>query len=682
MKSNNPVKVGLFGKRQNKFDMSNTATGTLSFGHMAVSYSQVLDADESLHFKANQFVRLMPMAAPTFAKSLQLRSYGFFVPYNALYEAYDELLTGQKISTSYFTYVPTVVPHISTAWLSRILLNGDYARLTFYKANWTVTNIVSSPDGIVQYLSPSQLQQILQSKFPLDHGFVYTPTGTVSGDEITPEGADHVIMLDEKSGVNDKGYLCVRFTAQGRRLLKTLHGLGFAFDLNASRDFELLRLFAYYRAYFDEFYPQRYLTWTNTNAYFVLHYMYDRNMCDLNASDSVLSARFIEFLKDVSNCYYTYPDDYVSMQRAELNNESRDIQLLSTPSTSNLSTTGVFSKDISLNAFPFVNADNDADFNTPIIQGGINRYSLELLQRLTKYINKNTIIGQKVDALLRAHGFGNTEYRKSYCLGKFDFDISVSDINSTADTSTAALGTYTGKGIGAGRSNGFKFDGKHGNGIFIVMTTIVPEIGYFQGIDPTANAIDRFSIFNREFDSIGWTVSRKSDILTNSDVTLPSDSTRFHQLNSDESFGFIPRYADRKVKMNCQFGDVRLASTRSSLLPYTLDRYIPSSVIFRPDELHFNISYLKNDNVIPSVNWRYLNKDKWMGNLNRIFNLGAIEAASPAHAGRGFDDVSYNEDFFIFHAENMCSVMSYKVPLSKSWDTDADADHEYNVQKS
>lgn len=155
-------------------------------------------------------------------------------------------------------------------------------------------------------------------------------------------------------------------------------------------------------------------------------------------------------------------------------------------------------------------------------------------------------------------------------------DLQINDVFSTSDTydettqQGEALGSYAGKGIGFSE-NGFKF---HANtaGYIFVLSSIVPESGYFQGNDFSLYAIDTDTIPNPDFDALGMELTPKGAIAPDNGILVQGSSENL----TNKGFGFIPRYSGFKVKKNVVNGDMSRRGSIDSLSPYYLDRILTS----------------------------------------------------------------------------------------------------------
>ena len=128
-------------------------------------------------------------------------------------------------------------------------------------------------------------------------------------------------------------------------------------------------------------------------------------------------------------------------------------------------------------------------------------------------------------------------------------------------------------------------------------------------------------MYNPEFDGLAYEAIQKKNIAGS---PLVNDTTYAN------TFGFLPTYSQWKFMSNKANGDFSLNSMKTSMIPYTLDKYIPIT-----DSNTYNIiddsnhagtkitlcapSFKYADLPNAGEDYRYVNKFPWNGNYNRIF---------------------------------------------------------------
>jgi hypothetical protein len=139
-------------------------------------------------------------------------------------------------------------------------------------------------------------------------------------------------------------------------------------------------------------------------------------------------------------------------------------------------------------------------------------------------------------------------------------DIQIGDIMSTSDTAGsngAQLGAFAGKGLSYGNGH-FEFSTDE-YGYFIILSSIVPASGYFQGIDRQVMRLTKTQYWTPEFDSLG-NQPVTVDELYISQNPQAAGSKQFNKDAHNQVFGFVPRYADYKVAHDYLTGNFRIPS--------------------------------------------------------------------------------------------------------------------------
>lgn len=446
--------------------------------------------------------------------------------------------------------------------------------------------------------------------------------------------------------------LCLRLTSVGRRVMSVLNACGFKFGISYSQS--LLPLFAYYKAWFDEFNPGRNTHWKTTNAYTLIHSNYDSgymtqdflvNNVPSNYFTTTYKNRVIQsffgFLEDISNCYFTQKVDNVTV--------ATESPLLQIDNNMNLTNGAKLYADNTDSEF-YATAGVDSatiygrldDYEQISLSGGIG---VKLLERIYHLVNKNSVIGSQIDKYLKTHfGYGLPESNK---LGDNNFYCNVSDVMSTVQNSESYLGEYAGKGIGANHDPSNKviaptlhFDSKV-PGYLISLLCVVPVGGYSQGV--FHHPIERFDFYQSEFDSLGMAPMLRSEVLASRPLLNAADE--------ESIFGFVPRYFQLKVKNNLVNGGFAQRSQRSQFLPYMLDRlFTEDEFVVSNDDSGLNL--ISSPNLVADESLRFIGNNEKYGNFDRIFY-----------------DTSGLTDNFIIHIINDFKQWSPMKAVSNSYDT-------------
>ena len=562
---------------------------------------------------------------------------------------------------------------------------------------------------------------------------------------VSLESADALIEFRVNSSNNGNPvyhYYClaVEFSDYGKRLRKILQGCGYQIDLGSNEDVSILPLLAQYKAYFDIFGLQLYQGWETTYCSKLIDYIknnfietIDFERFDGQATDAIRIASmpyttsnanyrgdiftsFCSFMfAEVAQEWYTEDPDWIGSHMSKLavsptgpdefhnggmiTVDSNGIDLDTVHVTNRdgqYAGDGVDSGQIDANRdSAYVGYSSDSAVHAYITQLEHSQVDADLLKRLYKWTNRNSILGREIAKLLRAQGLGDyVDECKSNFIGTTDNMITISDVVSMADTSNenggAVLGEYGGKGLQYMEHQTLVFE-NDSLGYWITLACIVPEAGYTQGLDPTLTALDKFSLYNPDFDALGMELTKKSAIVgCNYDVRSVNS---VHGVASRLGFGFTPRYSKFKVAGNLVNGDFNRHNMRNTYLPYTLDKQLYVNDFDTQVE---RITVLpSNGDTIGTIDlkrslvpetlpvagniWRTPTKYPWLGHFNRIFmNIGDrrstdINDSGVYHGGDsaiGFTD--FNADNFLSHGIVEMQCYAPMKPIEDSYGLDDD----------
>lgn len=649
-------------------NMSFDNSTTLPFGVVQPLMSQRLEANSKITFDMRQLVRLAPMPVPTFAR-MYMNNEVSFVPTVDVCPYYEALISRLSYSGTDKTYYPTELPQTSNSTLLYLLLTAEDTFFTIYDR----TGLQIAPsDEYLTTISGFLFTELFGSGSWTNPAFPLLKEGQCLFDydnAILPTGCD--FFLNVQASNNQQSYmLAFRFGPSSRRLRSILIGLGYSLNID-NTPVSFIPLLSFYKAWFDLYFPVRDLSWTDTNAYKLIRFIEDYKFSYIFGTSTLSSQfdskryqTFLAFISDLKNVFYVAPDDIVSIHR-------------STPSVASGSVIPYIDYDGSKNGTLICEGTDQLPY---LDVGSISLISLQVLQRLTRYFNKNSLIGKRISEYVKVH-FGaevaNSLYKDAYHVHSFSFPLSIDDIFSTSDTFEQVsatqskgelLGSYGGKGIG--------FDKSHVEftapcvGYLFVLGSISTPTGYFQGNSGDLYVTDVDTVPQTDFDALGFELSPRGQFFGFNDVYYSTLGTGNYK-NLDQGFGFVPRYTGLKYHKNIVNGDISRHSTSASLSPYHLNRILTPSVV----DLH---SVQKSGSVaklnldVKSVNlpgsstaWRYLSSQPWLGDYNRIFyNTGDLILNVPDKYGNFGPD-----DNFIVQTVFESKVTNNLKPLSQSFDT-------------
>lgn len=456
---------------------------------------------------------------------------------------------------------------------------------------------------------------------------------------------DHVT---ERTDTDICNYIGVHLTPAGRRLFKIFNAIGLNFRYNEL--VELPKLYAYYKSWFDIFNPGRNIQWKDTNTYKLIHSFYDSPSYNLgnwfrylatgtqslDPSSGYMTA-CSEFFVDLAQCFYSEKVDPITVATESpvlFTNEGGDSGGSNTLDSINLyKNDGVESQLISSGY------GEGEDFT--------NALNIRFLQSLYNWVNKNTVIGQRVAQYMAEH-FGVRLPQTSF-IDKDSFDIDIFDSIATVNNEETALGEYAGVGKGRATGETHKFEASE-HGYFFQFTVVVPVGGYSQTSVPAK--VRRFDWFQPQFDSLGMEPVSQSEVF--------GRTSFFDGKINNSTFGFRPRYFNFKYKNNLANGGFSFRSERGKFLGYSLDRLFSEPELYRnegdlPNEPDYgeNLKLMKYDGVVlrPDEELRYIGKDESFGNYDRIFY-----------------DTTGHTDNFIAYIDNNVKMFAPMKPISDSFE--------------
>lgn len=731
--------------KKEKFGLSHSVNTTASFGECQPAQVRLLVPNSKTVAGVESLVRLTPMVSPTFG-DMRLKTWHHFVGMSDLLRSFSKFLTQEPYGAVGQVRKQLSLPKMRLKDLSTLCLIG--ARISIYvkdadassfeqdsylfpkadnntaqsfanylaSQNYTV-NVGYEDSRFPGYqgpmFSPSMLDPSLRSNLiplgnvlasdnsPLDvfdHPADSTNSYNQTWETVSLQGADLVFCRRfapfATNGIDVA--FAVRLSAFGKRLRKILIASGYKLNFTSPTEVNILPLFAYYKAYFDSFGLCLYQNYESTYANVLLtSFDMGNNLMDMGSAD------FMRFIVDLGNCFVTDEQDFISAhQKTDAVSPSQlgfVNNIVVAPNYNGQVLVPAMGEDSTL--------DNDTqsvkNYTNHIFINRVNHTQVdsEILKRLYKVTNRNTIAGRRIAELLRAAGYGKyVDEQKSSFIGYTEIRIDVSDINATADSTNEAtersstLGQYVGKGVGYNKdaaNKTFTFENDE-FGYWVTMFAIVPNSGYCQGIDPLLYDTDKFDMYDREMDGQGMEFSRKSVVSGAEDwheEITDGDYDAF-----DESFGLVPRMTRYKVAHNVLNGDFSLRGTRDSYLPFTLDKFIEINDKFveivendQGNTRYQAVAKAFEDNLPLAGNaWRYNSRYPWLNNFDRIFTsfvkdetVGSIysELDGGVYANLPVYELTYNQyDSFIIQSAFVMNTYAPMLAISDSYGTTDDND--------
>lgn len=466
---------------------------------------------------------------------------------------------------------------------------------------------------------------------------IYVPAGSVQYHAANDEDSSELKTVPAF-------YICIHLTPFGKRLFGKVFSCAKIYFGELNKEKSILPLLANYKVWFDKYNPGRNVQWRDTPAYKLIHSYYDTGVplssiftdtssamqYDTNDIRVMRRKAFWDFLCDLGQMFYSLPIDNITaatpdvlLQSDETNVGMNNILMPGGP--------GQFvNPEVSQSTDPYGIVQNE-------LSGGPTGLGVMLLQRLYHLVNKNSVIGSKVDEYLRVHGISNG-LPESHVLGDDKYMVNIDEVFATVNNDQSFLGEYAGKALGGGSTNRMTYE-TNSYGYLIQMLCVVPLGGYCQ--DGCHDYLTRYDFYNAAFDSLGKQAMPYSEFLGR---TYDLDISR-----TPSTFGFLPRYFDLKIQNNTSLGGFALRGSQAQFLPYTLNRLFnvsDSFVNFQGIVLPETVTFSADEEL------RYIGKDENMGNYDRIF----------------YDTSGYSDNFIIHMVQDMDMYAPMKA-IEESYDT-------------
>lgn len=193
----------------------------------------------------------------------------------------------------------------------------------------------------------------------------------------------------------------------------------------------------------------------------------------------------------------------------------------------------------------------------------ITQYMVDALKSLTDYVKRHQLAGSlPMDRMLARFGMKPTEaqLQRSVYLGKDSVNIQISDVMATASAAesqeySSKLGEYAGKGIGFSENGFFKCESGSEYGIFMIVSSLVPKVGYVEGMSRYVLHKDRLDFFTPEFDSLGVQAIARKELKSNYGRDIQTIGGLTPAVALEGVFGYTSRYAEYKSQQDNLTGD-------------------------------------------------------------------------------------------------------------------------------
>lgn len=479
---------------------------TSNFMSLDVAFGMEVVPDHGVNLGHKFFSRLEPLAVPTLGQAV-VHKKAFFVPYRCVWSPWTDFITDSPHSASNgTTFIPSNPPMISNQVLVNMLASSKYS------------TVVSGGSFDFRYVKA------------------------------------------------DGTFESRNFNIEGKKAFKTLRALGYAPDFSLQNtDFyhNALNLLCLAKIYCDWYFPSQYIQqqqFHQVNALFQRDEVY--NLTGTDVTRILDLVQFIGYEDDFYINAWDRPNgpNYQSGSQIQIKNvgdgtgTSYSTQIVSNPS---ISTSSIGSDDAPV----IVGGTN---VNSPSSSIGAIRYQdLENLHALTDYCKRHQLVGSRaLDRYMARYGLKLTaeQLRRSQFIAGAQQDIEFSDVMSTADTDGANLGQYAGRGITYGDLQ-VNLEKQNEYGYLIILTSIIPVTGYYQGADYSTCRVSRLDYWIPEFENVGVQALPTRCVYAPMDEQkLYNNSTPTAVNYNEKVFAFIPRDSFYKRHNAMLTGDWLLGS--------------------------------------------------------------------------------------------------------------------------
>lgn len=525
-----------------------------------------------------------------------------FMQYNVAYS--KELVPKEKISVNMETFTRLLPMPVPTFGRARINNRCFFVPFRTVMPNWN--DFITDNKSVSGNVSTAFFAVVPKLPNGVLVAFIKQPTMSTTG---SVTDYDYRIATATTSGVT---YDYRKLTSAGRQFKKIIESLGYKIIPHTGNStlYSALPLLCMAKVYHDWYYPSAYATDSIVNAVEILF-----------KKDSSLTLQLAD-LNNIFNMirYVNYDSDYfVSAWDNPTNPNDSAYSSITLSDPSQSSTTIQVSNG---------SANTGVTESPQLIStaaSGFSQWAIDALKSVTDYMKRHQLVGARtLDRYMARFGIALTPEKlvRSVYVGSTSTDIQFGDIMSTADTSTSQLGNYAGKGIGYGQSS-FDFSTDE-YGMLMIISTIQPKAGYYQGIDRNVLHLARTDFWTPEFDNLGTQAISKGELyVDNGNFTDAANATANAGYTSD-IFGWTPRYAEYKLGRDRLTGDFALNSFDSTNGAWHTMRELGFTA---PANIVHNVSFITGQDA---------------GQYDRIFYNTDTNAADKFNVIYHFDIASYS----------------------------------------
>lgn len=570
-------------RKYNQQDASSVHITTMESGHSKVSYYRPLLAKESIKVNLQSLVRMSPMVVPTFG-NFNLRHSVFFVPYRTIFPQYDKWKSNDKTLFNGLSY-NSCYPRVPMPFLVNALINGGFLESEGANASSfdVCASVINSPGT-----STSGASMTFNTVY-----YKWSSTGRFIAD----------ILYSLGYNISYNTFLGYFSTSSNTAYASTFN----PYTFNTVPYVDFMPLLALAKVYYDHLYLSHYLTtlqisdyfdssvWASKYKDFRTYFDYipsgsgtPTGVWDLRSTtgsygSSNQNASATALVGSLTDWITEFFVQLTSLQSSFWEHSLFTDAWLTPNSVSGITpSTPIFNDGFNLSVSQSsysnpVAGDGNGNINvntsglTTITARTLSPFALRAMQKLSDYVTRYNIGGTRLkDWLLSNFGVYTQDQLidDSVFIKQIKEPLKIMDVTQTSQsTSSSLLGEQAGKGFGSGLGQ-FTYSASL-DGAIIVVSEIIPSTGYVQGSAfwTRTNNNGSFSYldtYQPAFDNLGMQALPNQAVL--------GDFTRIQTLigvanasQIDNVFGFIPQYAEWKVRKDILSGMFRFSSQNASL---------------------------------------------------------------------------------------------------------------------
>lgn len=514
------VKVNAALTERTKLDLGSQHITTADFMQFQPIFIREMSPTEKIDLNVEAFSRANAMPVPTFGRA-NLKLSAFFIPMRTIFSGWNDFITDSfhvgSGGLESVDSVPTVVHSFNIQnLLNAFIVDGLYSRQVD----------MSDSDAVLAAM--------------VSDSFTFNPVPAVGNP--VPD------FMVSNGSANISYYL----TNRGRQAMKIVESLGYKvyYGLdNKTQYYSALPLLASARAYLDWYVPAQY---AHSDAY---DYLLSLCRYDILGGSLTLDSQALYRILSYM-LYVSYDSDYfVSAFDSPVG------PVVGNYSQFSISDVSLVGSDL-LPSSSSASVNNDGNGGTPkIVRAslGVSQYTIDALKALTDYVTRNRLAGSKAYQRYLAR-FGKSlpsdKLNQSIYLGTSLQPLQIGDVTSQSDTEGANLGAFAGRGLIYG-NNHFEYETDE-YGYFMVFASIVPSVGYPQGVNRVNMHRFKTDFFTPEFEQkLGVQAVSAAELYMPSVVSYTG---RDWSGIFEKVFGFLPRYAELKTGRDYVTGNFRLNS--------------------------------------------------------------------------------------------------------------------------